>query len=221
MFTITTIYDNYGYKGNLKAAHGFSCFIEEENLLFDTGGDGEILLKNMENLGIDPKNIKRIVISHAHWDHIGGLFDLLDLNPDVDVYGMRVFPSNTLKEIKKRSNLILVDSFSLIVSDIYSTGPLGTFIKEQSLAIKTRKGFLIVSGCAHPHISTILESVSREGDVFGIMGGFHSVNKRDLDSLESLSFLAPSHCTDSMGEIISAYPETFQQNGVGRSFSFE
>ena len=47
---ITFVYDNNGYDGRLIAAWGFSCLDKrrQETILFDTGGDGGILLSNME-----------------------------------------------------------------------------------------------------------------------------------------------------------------------------
>ena len=49
---ITIIYDNKVWKDNLKADWGFSCLIEVygKNILFDTGANSRILLKNMEKL---------------------------------------------------------------------------------------------------------------------------------------------------------------------------
>ena len=55
--SITVSYDNNSYKGGLTTAWGFSCVIRgtEKTILFDTGGDGSILLTNMKELGINPK----------------------------------------------------------------------------------------------------------------------------------------------------------------------
>jgi len=83
---IAVIYDNEALL-NLKSGWGFSCLVEnEKKVLFDTGWDGTILLSNLKALGINPKDIDIVVLSHDHWDHIGGLAQLLDVNPDVDVY---------------------------------------------------------------------------------------------------------------------------------------
>ena len=86
---ITVIYDNQAHTVGLKSDWGFACLIEKEGapaLLFDTGADGEILLHNMEKLGLDPLAIDLVVISHAHWEHMGGLSRLLDRNMEVTVY---------------------------------------------------------------------------------------------------------------------------------------
>ena len=85
---ITIIYDNEVYEGQLTAKWGFSCLVEYNghNLLFDTGGDGSILIENMKKLNIDYKQIDTIFISHGHWDHSGGLAEILRLNEKAILY---------------------------------------------------------------------------------------------------------------------------------------
>jgi 7,8-dihydropterin-6-yl-methyl-4-(beta-D-ribofuranosyl)aminobenzene 5'-phosphate synthase len=58
----------------------------DRSILFDTGGDGRMLLANMAALGFNPEELDAVVLSHAHSDHTGGLADLLGANPDVTVY---------------------------------------------------------------------------------------------------------------------------------------
>jgi len=197
MTILTIVYNDHTnyYGGNIKADKGLSYFIDGENLLFDTGKNGKILLDNMDALGVDVNSIKKIVISHDHDDHTGGLFDLLELNPNIDVYGLSSFSSELLKNIERMANLITIEEPTYISEKIFTTGPLGTSIKEQSLAIKTDEGFLILTGCAHPSISQILKIVSKKGSIFGVIGGIHSPNETDLFLLKNLPFLAPMHCT--------------------------
>lgn len=47
-------------------------------ILFDTGLTSTILLANLAALGLSPDQIDRVVLSHAHPDHFGGLMGLLD-----------------------------------------------------------------------------------------------------------------------------------------------
>lgn len=60
--------------------HGLAFLIETGSgcVLFDTGQSGKVLLHNLELLGIEPKAINALAISHAHYDHTGGLPALLD-----------------------------------------------------------------------------------------------------------------------------------------------
>lgn len=92
---ITIIYDNTAYEKKLKPDWGFSCLMEVKGapkILFDTGGNGRILLSNMNKLDIDPNSFDEIFISHAHYDHTGGLSDFLARNRDVKLYIPAGFP---------------------------------------------------------------------------------------------------------------------------------
>lgn len=42
-------------------------------LLFDTGPEGAIFLRNCANLGLRLGEIEAIAVSHGHWDHMGAL----------------------------------------------------------------------------------------------------------------------------------------------------
>jgi len=64
---ITIIFDNCLDERGLRTSWVFSSLIEVGNappLLSDAGADGATLLYNMKELGIDPKRIGTIVISH-------------------------------------------------------------------------------------------------------------------------------------------------------------
>ncbi|HHE48055.1 MAG TPA: MBL fold metallo-hydrolase, partial [Candidatus Acetothermia bacterium] len=93
-FILTILYDNYPFCPGLRTAWGFSCLVElgEQTILFDTGGSADILLSNMRALGIDPGRIQKVVLSHIHGDHVGGLFGLLEENNAVTVYLPACFP---------------------------------------------------------------------------------------------------------------------------------
>jgi 7,8-dihydropterin-6-yl-methyl-4-(beta-D-ribofuranosyl)aminobenzene 5'-phosphate synthase len=68
--------------------HGLAFLIETENgcILFDTGRSGTVLLHNLELLGIELEAINALAISHAHYDHTGGLPTLLDQVARIPLY---------------------------------------------------------------------------------------------------------------------------------------
>ena len=74
---LTILYDNtiFKVKKGFKSDWGFSCLIEtgNKNILFDTGANPQILHNNMKILNVNPSSIDKIIISHEHWDHNGGL----------------------------------------------------------------------------------------------------------------------------------------------------
>jgi 7,8-dihydropterin-6-yl-methyl-4-(beta-D-ribofuranosyl)aminobenzene 5'-phosphate synthase len=79
---VLNVYSNETEKGSrLKGDHGQSFLIstEKEKILFDTGAKGKILIHNMKELDICPDEIDKLVLSHGHFDHTGGLPGFLDM----------------------------------------------------------------------------------------------------------------------------------------------
>ena len=69
--------------------HGVAFLIETEGrrVLFDAGQSGTVLLRNLKLLDVDPATIDAVAISHAHYDHTGGLPVLLKhLRPSTPLY---------------------------------------------------------------------------------------------------------------------------------------
>jgi len=52
----------------------FVLFAGEDTVLIDTGAGGETWMKKLTDLGVKPENVKLILLTHFHGDHIGGLF---------------------------------------------------------------------------------------------------------------------------------------------------
>ncbi len=107
MSTIRIVVDNQT-RHNLVTEHGFAVMIDTnaglesatdpsctpaaghagrrgERLLLDTGA-GRALMSNLTALGIEPASISRLVLSHGHDDHTGGLAELLAASLTMPVY---------------------------------------------------------------------------------------------------------------------------------------
>ena len=223
---ITIIYDNEIAKNikGLKAGWGFSCFIQtkEKNILFDTGWDSDMLVSNIQILGIDLQEIGSVILSHNHWDHCGGLARLLNLNTNLETYIPKSFSKQQKEEIKKRSNTYEISKSREICPKVYTTGEIKgslikdktkILIKEQSLIISTIQGFVVITGCAHSGIDKILNSANKLGKIYALIGGFHDFEEYDL--LKDISVIVPTHCTKNKKKIFSLFPRNCFEGGVG------
>jgi len=233
---LTVIYDNNPYREDLKTAWGFSCLIRgaDKNILFDTGRNGTILMENIKELKISPSVVDMIVLSHVHDDHTGGLSSFLKENNMVTVYITESFPENISCEIEKYGAKAVRTKEPLeLCKGIYSTGELGTFIKEQSLIVKTNKGLIIITGCAHPGIVGIVNMAKdlMGGKVLLVLGGFHlgDKSKKDIDRIVfnfkemGVNYVGPSHCTGDKARTMfeEEYRDNFISVGVGKKIKIE
>jgi len=203
---ITIIYDNTAFREELQADWGFSCLVETENtpkILFDTGGNGRILLSNMEKLGIDPSSINEVFISHPHLDHIGGLSEFLKINPVNKIY----VPSSL--GVK---NEIVIKEPQKIHDNVFSTGELEGI--EQSMGVITEKGIMMVVGCSHPDMGHILDAGKKFGKLYGIVGGLHGFSEFEL--FRDLELICPTHYTQHKAELKKIYPQKYIEGGAGR-----
>jgi len=233
---LTILYDNNPYDYRLKSSWGFACLIElgEKTVLFDTGGDGEILLYNMRVLNKSPKTIDMIVLSHIHGDHTGGLWSILREKPTLKVYIPESFPQEFEQRVKKYgAEVVRVDAPLEIDRGIYSTGEMDHSIREQSLIVSTPQGMVILTGCAHPGIVEVIKKAKTTTgrDVYLVLGGFHLSSRsakeiRDLIHTfreMNIQKVAPCHCTGDLAIALfkSAYGRDFIQAGVGRIIHVE
>ena len=210
---MTIVYDNEVFKKGfgLKSDWGFACLIEtdDEAILFDSGAKGKILLDNMQKLDINPKNINKIVISHEHWDHNGGLKSLISFIDYAEIY--RLGKNDVGRKIRTK----IMKESQMIIEGVYTTGRLtGKPVDEQSLVLKDKKGWYVLVGCSHPGVEKILQSAKQIGNIIGIIGGFHGFNNFQL--VEDLDFICPCHCTAHKKELKKAFPKKFSECGVGK-----
>jgi len=223
---LISVYDNYQIDPNLTTAWGFGSLIKtpQELILFDTGGDSEILLSNMEKLGVNPVSIKKVVISHSHSDHIGGLEGFLEKNNKVAVFIPSSFPQSIKNMILQKEAKFVEVSGSRKISDfVYTTGELYGPPKEQSLIIDSKKGLIVITGCAHPGIVNVVKrakELTKRDKVYLVLGGFHHPPLSCVEEFKKLQVekVAPSHCTgDLVREAFrKEYGEDFIEYGVGK-----
>jgi 7,8-dihydropterin-6-yl-methyl-4-(beta-D-ribofuranosyl)aminobenzene 5'-phosphate synthase len=228
---ITVVYDNVAYDPRLRTAWGFACLVEagEKTILFDTGGDGTILLKNMGMLGVDPQRIEVVVLSHIHGDHTGGLEGLLGTDVRPTVYLPRSFPSDFKSRVRTKTDVVEVAGAAKIAEGVYTTGEMGSGIIEQALVVQTSRGLVVVTGCAHPGIAEMMARAAEIGgdEVYVVLGGFHlgGASQARVEEIIAefrrldVETVAPSHCTgdNAMRLFHEAYGQDFIASGAGQA----
>ena len=228
---LSVIYNKVPFDSRLKTGDGFSCIIEgmEKTILFDTGHDFNPtvrMLYNMKLMGIAPKSVDMVFLSHIH--KFAGLEDFLSQNSNVAVYLLESDSESWEQHIKKvRAEYKPIKEPAKLLDRVHSTGEMGSFPEEQGLIIETSEGFLIISSCAHPGIVNIVRK-SKEllnDDVLLIMGGFHlyAESKQQIeaivDELKKLGVkkVAPSDCTGKEATELfrKAWGNNFLEGGLG------
>lgn len=143
MTRIICIVDN-AVKNNtdLHSEHGLAFWIETEhgNVLFDTGQTADVLSHNLDVLGLLPQDVDNLVLSHAHYDHTGGLEAILSKNTKLTLYAHTdIFrPRYSLRngeyrsiglpleqiDLSRRIKLELSDTPIEIVPNLWTTGEI-------------------------------------------------------------------------------------------------
>lgn len=222
-FEIYIVYDDKCPKRGFLTGFGFSVLIynyfTEQFSLFDTGGNGSILIHNLNEFNVDVSAIKNAIISHNHHDHAGGLATLLQINPIIKVYVpidelkafSRVFPN---KHIYGVSEMIEIEK-NLFISGQFK----GSFNSEQSVFLKTKDyEFIILVGCAHPGLEKFIMKAQNISKIRAIIGGFHGFKK--LSYLEGIEFIGACHCSKYYDFIKETFPRQFKRICVGDNYLF-
>lgn len=231
---ITIVFDNNGPQSDadevvsaLETAWGFACVVEAHGrtLLFDTGSDGPMLVRNLRALGFEPTNIEMLVISHEHWDHTGGVDALLDAGARPSVFVPRSFTDAFRSGLATRVPVTEVGGGSPITAGMGTTGELGVAIVEQSLVIDVAGGCVVVTGCAHPGIEEMVRAAAAGRRVVLAVGGFH-LKDADAAHCEEVAAalaaigverVAPTHCTGELATecLRAVFGERCVRVGVG------
>ncbi len=207
---VKVLFDTEAKKG-LLSGRGFSCLVDGR-ILFDAGEGSTSLVDNMDRMMVSARDLEGVVISHEHWDHTGGLWELLKRKKGLKVYACSSF-SDTFKNCVKElgGELIFTDKFTEITDNIFVTGQIpGEYrdeeIAEQALVVKGDMGLSVITGCAHPGIVKILRYIKkkfRAKNLYMVFGGFHLNGmereeiRKIIERIEKIgvSKAGPTHCS--------------------------
>ena len=200
------VFDNYEVCSSCQSLWGFSAYFPEYKLLFDTGSNGRVLLKNMQKTGVDVNEIEYLFISHSHWDHIGGIDSIIELNPDITLFAPASLSKHLLHDLKSMVKELVVCTKKpmQLFDNLYTTGLLGSEMPEQSLIIDAQMPE-VVTGCGHYGIENITK-VAKDflgKDIVRVAGGFHLLRSDDakiqqtIEQLKAMGVLYANatHCT--------------------------
>lgn len=206
---VKIIFDKDSVKDNLQVGWGVS-YLVGETILFDTGEKGSYLLKNMDILNVNIKKIEKVVLSHNHWDHRGGIWDLIEVNKYIEIYAC----SDFIEEFKEKIKLYkykVIENFEEIADGIYTTGCMQFSYKEskfyeQALIVRSNKGVSLICGCAHSEILSLVKKAKElfsQDNFYSVFGGFHLMDKekRYIDYIAEeikkmgVNKIGPAHCS--------------------------
>ncbi len=265
MIRIYVLAEDYaGYNSPFWAQHGISFLIEvklngvRRRILFDTASYSEPILFNMRILGINPKTIDMIVLSHNHFDHTGGLLGIMKeidrkvpifAHPNIFKVSFAIEPEftyagpplgkRTREEAERLGGTwILSRDPVYLMPGVFTLGEIkeeekvdferetttslyklkdGKIMKDSvedeiGLGITTKKGLVIISGCSHPGIVSMMhKAIKISGhETYAVIGGFHLINadkERIQNTVKILKDLGvrkiyTGHCTGLKAESI-------------------
>ena len=225
------VFDNYKANEKLESFWGFSCIIND-NFLFDTGSNGRALVRNIVKMGFSIENFKYLFISHPHWDHIGGIDSILDINQNLTLFLPTTLSKFYIKDLQTLSEEVKVISQhpQILFNNFYSTGIMHEI--EQSLVIDAGDFGIVVTGCAHAGIINIIKKAKDilDKDIAYAIGGFHLMRSSEEEIIKviqemknlGVEYVTPTHCSGDLAiELFKKeYKENYIPGGVGRIIEF-
>lgn len=193
--TVLPLVDWHAARDDLATDMGVSYLVKTDSatILFDTGNnssgaDPSPLESNMKALGVALDDIDTVVISHVHFDHVGGkqwtdgkvsgtTFGIGNQQPDLS--DKKIF--TPIEMTYPGSEPETATEPVRIADGVATTGtiPRQLFIgriDEQALAINVEgKGLVLVVGCGHQTVTRLIERTEAIFDtpIYGVVGGLH------------------------------------------------
>lgn len=231
--------------------------VQGKRILFDTGSRPEVFEYNIKTMGVDLRNLDCVVISHRHGDHTLGLKYLKTINPDVKIYApfdeffgeetnrlyfkrtvntlpaeMRYYDGNPPEHVTQGTalpydDIIQVSKFTEIMPGFYIVPAEAAMGNEIALSIQTPKGLVVITGCGHPGVESILKAATVGGKhAYFLIGGLHWVRTPDEEIQKMVSSLhdkwkvdwvASGHCTGEPGfaALKKTFGERYLYSGLG------
>ncbi|MFA9371634.1 MAG: MBL fold metallo-hydrolase [Labilibaculum antarcticum] len=231
---IKILVDNTAKEG-FEFVHGFSAVIEaDEKILFDVG-PYSLFIQNAKRMNVDLNDLKTIVLSHGHWDHGDGLkfvsgkrlithpnsFALRFRKESKTPVGLSMTRDEIVSqfELKESKSPLWISEKMVFLGEIprlnnfesqtttflLGDGSPDFVIDDSAIAIKSEKGLIVLSGCAHAGICNTVayaKKVCAVDKVYAVLGGFHL---KKIDEVfektvtyfqeEKLGLLGATHCT--------------------------
>jgi 7,8-dihydropterin-6-yl-methyl-4-(beta-D-ribofuranosyl)aminobenzene 5'-phosphate synthase len=117
---------------------------------------------------------------------------------------------------------------------MFTTGPVRGQPDEQSLAVETSKGIVMMVGCSHPGVVRMVEAVLKQRGAKSIrllIGGFHMFKQNkdqiapQIDQLKKLGVeeIRPAHCTGDLAHAMfrEAWGGNYGTAGAGNIIRIE
>jgi len=139
----------------------------------------------------------------------------------------RAWPAGNFKPLAETTEIAPGVWTIAAVSDAPGTREL----RELSLAIRTDQGLVLVVGCSHPGIASIVDAAAKiDPQIHLVIGGFHFVNADDtaiaglVGALKAhdIQYIAPGHCTGepTFAALLKAFGDRYLYAGVGAVLDF-